>query len=266
MYIDTHAHLYLPQFEEDLPDVIERARSSGITRILMPNVDLTTAGAIHQVEKDYPDVCEAMMGLHPCSVDSDFEVVLTKTESMIGQRDYVAIGEIGIDLYWDKTFFQEQIEAFRIQVQWAHEKKWPIVIHSRESIDEILEILEGLSLPGLKGVFHCFTGSIKQAERILDLGFLMGIGGVVTFKNGGLDQVLPKIDLESLVLETDAPYLAPHPYRGKRNESSYIPIVADKIAFLYKTTVKEIARITTRQANDLFVPIQPNQGLTHLTL
>jgi TatD DNase family protein len=252
MYIDTHAHLYLPEFSEDLAAVLERARDAGVSKILMPNIDLNSAGALHQVEEEHSELCQAMMGLHPCSIDDGFETVLAQIEGLIKQRDYIAIGEIGIDLYWDKTFFSQQVEAFRIQAGWAHERDWPIVIHSRDSIDEILEILEGLNLPGLRGVFHCFTGNRIQAERIMDLGFLMGIGGVVTFKNSGLAEVLTFVDPQSLVLETDAPYLAPHPHRGKRNESSYIPLIAGRLADIYGMDTDTIGQTTTRQATALF--------------
>jgi len=252
MYIDTHAHLYLPEFSEDLPVVLKRAQDAGVTKILMPNIDLDSVAALHQVEEEHPDLCQAMMGLHPCSIDDRFETVLARIEGLIKQRDYIAIGEIGIDLYWDTTFFAQQVEAFKIQAGWAHERDWPIVIHSRDSIDEILEILESLHFPGLRGVFHCFTGNRKQAERIVDLGFSMGIGGVVTFKNSGLAEVLTFVDPQSLVLETDAPYLAPHPHRGKRNESSYIHLIAGRLADIYEMETDTIGQITTLQATALF--------------
>lgn len=252
MYIDTHAHLYLPEFSEDLSAVLKRAQDAGVTKILMPNIDLNSTAALHQAEEEHPELCQAMMGLHPCSIDDGFETVLTRIEGLIKQRDYIAIGEIGIDLYWDKTFFSQQVEAFKIQTGWAHDRDWPIVIHSRDSIDEILEILEDLNLPGLRGVFHCFTGNRKQAERIMDLGFSMGIGGVVTFKNSGLAEVLTFVDPQSLVLETDAPYLAPHPHRGKRNESSYIPLIAGRLADIYGVDMGTIGQITTHRATALF--------------
>jgi TatD DNase family protein len=252
MYIDTHAHLYLPQFDDDLGATVQRAKELGIGKILMPNVDLETIDDMHRVEQEYPDICHSMMGLHPCSVAADFESTLLKIEKWLNQRDYLAIGEIGIDLYWDKTYFEQQVEVFKIQVGWAYDRKLPVVIHSRESIDEILVILEQLALPGLTGVFHCFTGTLQQAKRIIDLDFQMGIGGVVTFKNGGLDKVLPHIDLKQIILETDAPYLAPNPHRGKRNESSYLAIIAAKVAELYHTTETEIGERTTENALALF--------------
>ena len=255
MYIDTHAHLYLSQFDEDIDQVIQNALAQKVNKVFMPNVDLDTVNAMHRLAEIYPDICFPMMGLHPCSVGEAFESDLAQMEDLFSQRSYIAVGEIGIDLYWDKTFFKQQVEAFKIQVEWAHKWSLPIVIHSRESIDEILAILEEMNLPGLRGVFHCFTGNLEQSQRIIDLGFLMGIGGVVTFKNGGLDKVLPQIGLEWIILETDAPYLAPHPYRGKRNESAYIPIIADKLAILYQVGSMDIAKKTTENALRLFAGV-----------
>lgn len=259
MFIDTHAHLYLEQFDEDLDEVIARAQQAGIDKILMPNVDLTTLGSMLQVAASYPGTCFPMMGLHPCSVDLNFEKVLLELEPQLNQDRYIAIGEIGIDLYWDKTFLPQQIEAFKIQVQWASQRKLPVVIHSRESIEEILDILENLALPGLTGVFHCFTGNEEQASRIEELGFYLGIGGVVTFKNGGLDKIMPHLDIDRIILETDAPYLAPHPYRGKRNESAYIQIIAEKVAQLLECSEEELGERTTTNAMNLFARLnQPN--------
>ncbi|MBK8505625.1 MAG: TatD family hydrolase [Saprospiraceae bacterium] len=252
MYIDTHAHLYVPQFDDDLEATVQRARERGIIKILMPNVDLDTIGDMHRVEQEYPDICHSMMGLHPCSVSANFESVLIEIEKWLNQRYYLAIGEIGLDLYWDKTYYEQQVEVFKIQVGWAYDRQIPVVIHSRESIDEILAILEHLALPGLKGVFHCFTGSLEQAKRIIDLDFQMGIGGVVTFKNGGLDKVLSQIELKRIILETDAPYLAPNPYRGKRNESSYLAIIGQRVAEIYQLTETEIRQRTTENALALF--------------
>ncbi len=252
MFIDTHAHLYLHQFEDDLEQVIARARKSGVGRILLPNVDLNTIGPMHQLEEGYPDLCIAMMGLHPCSVGVDFEKELREIEKWLSKRSYLAIGEIGIDLYWDKKHLSNQLEAFRIQTTWAHDRDLPIVIHSRESLEEILVVLEDMALPGLKGVFHCFTGDLVQVQRVIDLGFLMGIGGVLTFKNSGLDKIISEVDLSQLILETDAPYLTPHPYRGKRNESAHVRIVAEKLAEVTGTSVEEVARITSANAMELF--------------
>ena len=250
--IDTHAHLYLEQFDDDQEEVMQRAHAAGIHQILLPNIDSNTIAAMHALERTYPDRCKAMMGLHPCSVDENLEQELAIVEQQLAQRPYVAVGEIGLDYYWDKTHITQQKEAFRIQTVWAHERELPIVIHSRDSIDDILNELEKLALPGLRGVFHCFTGDTTQIQRILDLSFFMGIGGVLTFKNGGLDKVAPSIPLDSIVLETDAPYLTPHPYRGKRNESSYVTLVAEKLADILSIEVEEVAQITTRNAKDLF--------------
>ncbi|MCB0665792.1 MAG: TatD family hydrolase [Saprospiraceae bacterium] len=252
MYIDTHAHLYLEQFDEDRNEVIQSARDQGIDKIFMPNVDLSTIEAMHEVARDYPSVCFPMMGLHPCSVHQEFEKDLQEIEAYFTKQKYIAVGEIGIDLYWDKSYYQQQIEAFKIQVQWAMSRRLPIVIHSRESIDEILDILEGLALPDLQGVFHCFTGDKTQAARIRDLGFYLGIGGVVTFKNGGLDKSLSAPDLKHVILETDAPYLTPHPYRGKRNESAYIPLIAEKLAQILHVSESELGIQTTENALRLF--------------
>lgn len=250
--IDTHAHIYLDAFDSDREEVIGRAQARGVNQILLPNVDLDTIPAMHRLEEAYPGYCLAMMGLHPCSVDANFESVLKTIRQWLDERTYIGIGEIGIDLYWDKSFVDQQKEAFKIQVGWAHDMDLPIVIHSRESIDEILGILEDLNLTGLRGVFHCFTGNHKQAQRILDLGFYMGIGGVVTFKNAGLDKTLKEIDPGRLILETDAPYLTPHPHRGKRNESAYLYLVAEKLGEIYDIPATEVDRITSQGAHSLF--------------
>ncbi|NND33121.1 MAG: TatD family hydrolase [Saprospiraceae bacterium] len=257
MFIDTHAHIYLPQFDDDRDETLNRARKAGVEKILMPNIDLTSVESLHRVEQRYPAMCHSMMGLHPCSVDKHFAEHLDGILAHLDSRDYIAVGEIGLDLYWDKTYLEEQIEAFKLQTQWAHKRGLPIVIHSRESTKELLQILEGLALPGLRGVFHCFSGNADEGKRIVDLGFFLGIGGVVTFKNGGLDQVLPEISLEHLILETDAPYLAPHPYRGKRNESAYIPLIAEKLSAIYDGSIELIAEQTSKNAQTLFGPLMP---------
>jgi len=259
MFTDTHAHIYLPQFE-DLDEVIMRSLENEVGQILMPNIDLKTIESMHEVEAAYPAICHAMMGLHPCSVDNDFEQILSGIKEQFDHRSYLAVGEIGIDLHWDKSYLEQQIEAFTIQTTWAHQRSLPIVIHSRESTEEILALLEKLALPGLTGVFHCFTGTEVQAERAIALGFVLGIGGVVTFKNGGLDKILPKIPVEKIILETDAPYLAPHPYRGKRNEPSYIPTIAMKISEVYGIPMSEVATETTGTAQELFDLLPPNQN------
>ena len=251
MYIDTHAHLYLDQFKEDRDAVMRRAEEAQISRIYLPNIDSSTTESLKDLCTKYP-VCRPMMGLHPCSVKENYLMELDHVKAQLSAHSFVAVGEIGIDLYWDKTFLAEQQESFRVQSVWAYEKDLPIVIHSRESIDMILDLLDDLQLDGLKGIFHCFGSGMEQAERIIDHGFLMGIGGVVTFKNSTLGTVLSEIDLSHLVLETDAPYLTPHPHRGKRNESSYLLLVAQKLADIYGVNREEIAAVTTANALRLF--------------
>ncbi len=250
--IETHAHIYSEQFQEDIDEVIDRSREAGVERIYMPNIDHTSIDAMLELEDRYPGYCISMMGLHPCSVKADFEKELQIVEDWLGKRDFVAVGEMGTDLYWDKSFFEQQKEAFNIQSQWAVKYDLPIVIHCRESIDQTIELLEAMTPNQPRGVFHCFTGSVEQAKRILDLGFVLGIGGVATFKNGGLETVLSEIDLSQMVLETDSPYLAPAPNRGKRNEPSYIQLVAQKIAEVKNIGVKEVVQKTTMAANKLY--------------
>ncbi|MDH3246361.1 MAG: TatD family hydrolase [Saprospiraceae bacterium] len=252
MLIDTHAHIYLDAFDQDRKETILRAKKADVRFILMPNIDTGTADAMHQVEERFPDMCKSMMGLHPCSIKNDVESQLLKTKEFIDDRTYVAIGESGIDLYWDKTYFSQQKEALKIQAQWAAELNLPLVIHSRSSMDIILELLEHWSITGLHGVFHCFGGSTDQADRIIALGFMLGIGGTLTFKKSQLPQVLDQIDPKHLVLETDSPYLAPEPYRGKRNESSYLSYVAEKLALIYDSTASDISDLTTKNAMKLF--------------
>lgn len=252
MFIDTHAHIYSEQFKEDSAEVIEKSKEAGVAKIYMPNIDHTSIDDMMELEAKYPDQCIAMMGLHPCSVNKTFEKELYIVEEWLNKREFVAIGEIGIDLYWDKTFQEYQKEAFKIQVKWAKEKNIPVVIHCRESFNETIELVEELKDENLKGVFHCFTGTMEDAQRVIELGFYLGIGGIVTFKKGGLDKVIPDIELDYVVLETDSPYLAPTPHRGKRNEPTYIPIIAQKIADLKEMPLEEIAQITTTNALKLF--------------
>jgi len=250
--IDTHAHLYSKEFAADRPDVLARCRDLNIGRIYMPNIDHTSIDDMLELESRSEGLCIATIGLHPCYVKKDFEKELYIVESWLGQRRFAAIGEIGTDLYWDKTHWEQQQEAFRVQVQWAKQFQYPIIIHCRESIDETIGLVEQLKDDHLTGVFHCFSGDLTQAQRIIALGFKLGIGGVVTFKNGGLDKVLPHIGLEHLVLETDCPYLAPVPHRGKRNEPAYIPLVAQRVAELTGKTVSQVQEITTPNALTLF--------------
>ena len=214
----------------------------------MPNVDHASIDRMMEVELKHPKRCFSMMGLHPCSVKKDFDRELYLVEQWLTKRKFAAIGEMGTDLHWDKTFWEQQKEAFNIQVNWAKQYDLPLVIHSRESIDETIELLEPHLDGKLTGIFHCFSGSLEQAKKIIAMGFYLGIGGVATFKNGGLDKVLPEIDIEHLVLETDSPYLAPVPHRGKRNESSYITLVAQKISELKKISLEELTETTTTNA------------------
>ncbi|MCE3229946.1 MAG: hydrolase, TatD family [Bacteroidetes bacterium] len=252
MIIDTHTHLYAEEFNADRNSLIQKAISNGVKKFYLPNIDSTSIDVMHNLEKEFPENCFAMMGLHPCSVAANVEEELALVKSWLEKRKYVAIGEIGIDLYWDKTFLKEQQHAFRTQIQWALDYNYPIIIHCRESFNEIYDILtEFKTLP--RAIFHCFSGNTEQANKILALGnFKLGIGGVVTFKNSGLDKVVEQIGLEHLVLETDAPYLAPVPFRGKRNEPSYILEVARKVAQLKNVSVDEVGEITSKNSDFIF--------------
>ena len=252
-FVDTHAHIYLDEFSQDRDAMITRAMESGVDRIYMPNIDHTFIEGMLELGEQYPDVCFPMMGLHPCYVKADFETELRLVESWLGKRAFAAVGEIGTDLYWDRTFWEQQKEAFRIQVGWAKQYRLPIVIHCRESINETINMVEELQDGSLRGIFHCFSGDVNQAKRIIELGFYLGIGGVSTFKKGGLDTVLPHISPDRIVLETDSPYLAPVPYRGKRNEPSYIPLIAQRVANLMGIDVEMVRHQTTANARGLFV-------------
>jgi TatD DNase family protein len=251
-WIDTHAHIYNEEFKPDRIDTLARAREVGVSKIYMPNVDHASIDGMLEAEERNQGHCVAMMGLHPCSVKRDFEKELYIVESWLAKRNFAAVGEIGTDLHWDKTFWEQQKEAFNIQVGWAKQYGLPIVIHCRESVDETIELVDKHLDGKLTGVFHCFGGSLAQAKRIVDMGFYLGLGGVATFKKSGLDEVIPYLELENIVLETDCPYLAPVPHRGKRNESSYVPIIAQKISELKKITLEELAHITTSNSTRLF--------------
>ncbi|HBS85746.1 MAG: hydrolase TatD [Bacteroidetes bacterium GWF2_38_335] len=251
-FTDTHTHLYLPQFDSDRNKIIQNAIAAGVNRLLIPNVDSETIEPLKSLCSSFPDNCFPMMGLHPTSVKENYRAELDIIKKHLFSEKYIAVGEIGIDLYWEKSSLNLQIEAFKTQLNWAKDQKLPVVIHVRNSFSEVFEVVEKEQDGNLFGVFHCFSGNIAQAQKAIDLGFLLGIGGVVTFKNSGLEQVVKSISLNKLVLETDSPYLAPDPYRGKRNESSYIPLIAKKIAEIKGCSVEEIAKITTENAAKIF--------------
>ena len=250
--IDTHTHLYVKQFKEDIDIVIQRSIDKGINKFIFPAIDSSHFNDMHNLKDKYPDNIYLMSGLHPTDVKEDFKDELEFVVNSLKTHDYVAIGEIGIDLYWDKTYLNEQQEAFRFQIRLAIKNDLPIVIHCRDAFNEIFEILDKENCPKLRGVFHCFTGTLEQAKRAIDLGFVLGIGGVVTFKNGGIDKFLNQIELKHIVLETDSPYLAPVPFRGKRNESSYIVYVIEKLSEIYGLSNEEIADVTTKNAEKVF--------------
>ncbi|QNM85482.1 TatD family hydrolase [Polaribacter pectinis] len=252
MITDTHTHLYSSQFDEDQNEMILRAKEAGVSRFFIPAIDSSYTDKMLQLEKDYPYDVYLMMGLHPTSVKENYLDELAHVREWIDKKEFFAIGEIGIDLYWDKSFLAQQQEAFRTQIKWAKEKKLPIVIHCRDAFDEIFEVLETEKGDDLRGIFHCFTGTKEQAEKAISYNMKLGIGGVATFKNGKIDKFLNKIDIKHIVLETDAPYLAPTPYRGKRNESAYITNVIDKLIDIYKLSFKEISEITTQNSKDVF--------------
>lgn len=250
---DTHTHLYSEQFKDDIDEVVQKAIKLGISRFFLPNIDSDYTDALLALAKKYPDNMFPMMGLHPCSVKANYQQELAQVEKMLSEHQVVAIGEIGIDLYWDKTFLKEQQAAFRHQIRLAKANNLPFVIHCRDAFDEIFKILDEENDENMRGIFHCFTGTLEQAEKIIAYGgFKLGIGGVVTFKNAGLDKVVEQINLEHLVLETDAPYLAPVPYRGKRNESAYIIEIATKVANLKQVSLEEVAKITTANSKTVF--------------
>jgi TatD DNase family protein len=249
---DTHTHLY---YEIDLQKqnlLMERCFAFNIERLFLPNVDVKSIAMIDDLVKRYPNNCFAMAGLHPCDVKEDFREQLATIYDSIADRKIYAIGEIGIDLYWDKSTLAIQQDAFRQQINWAKELNLPFVIHCREAFDEVFEVLEEMKDEKMRGIFHCFTGNLAQAKRAIDLGFYLGIGGVVTYKKAGLDLVLEDIPLEHIVLETDSPYLAPVPYRGKPNESSYLIHIAQKVADIYNISVEEVADVTTANSKKIF--------------
>ena len=252
--IDTHCHLYSEEFKDDIDSVIERARAEGVTKFYLPAIDSSCLQAMLNLEAKYPNECVAMMGLHPCYVKVNYKDELKLVEEQLAKRSFAAVGEIGLDFYWDKTFVNEQYEAFEQQMQWALEMHLPIVIHTRNAMQETINRVKPFAAKGLKGIFHCFSGSYESAKQVTDLGFLLGIGGVITYKNAGLPEAIVNIPLEYLVLETDAPYLTPIPFRGKRNECSYLKYIVEKLAEVKNMSVVELAAITSTNAEKLFMP------------
>jgi TatD DNase family protein len=250
--IDTHTHIYLPEFDADRDQAVKRSVQSGVVKLLMPNIDIDSVPQMFSVENKYTEICYSMIGLHPTSVKEDYLTQLDKLENLAESNKFCAVGEIGIDLYWDQSRLKEQILAFRRQVVFALKAGLPVVIHSRNSFPEVFKALEEFKGSGLKGVFHAFTGSLQDAEKALAMGFKLGIGGIVTFKNSGLDKVISQAGLNNIILETDSPYLAPVPYRGKRNESSYLCIVNNKIAEIFGLSTEETASATYESSVQLF--------------
>lgn len=252
-FVDTHTHLFSPSFDEDRTEIVQRAIKAGVETMLLPNIDVESIEPMYNLCAQFPQNCFPMMGLHPGSVDEKWEENLEIIRTNLFERKNCAVGEIGMDLYWDKTFVNEQAEAFRRQVNWAKELNLPIVIHAREAFDEIFAIVDELNDERLTGVFHCFTGTLEQAKKIQNYGgFKLGIGGVLTYKKAGLDDILKDVDMSELILETDSPYLPPTPHRGKRNESAYVLHVAEKLADVKGITLADVAQITTKNANELF--------------
>jgi TatD DNase family protein len=251
-FIDTHTHLYAQEFKDDRKAVVEKAINNGVSKLFLPNIDIHSIQPMLDLCWDFPQNCFPMMGLHPCSVDKHVEAHLFQIQKWLKKRKFYAVGEIGLDYYWSEEFKEQQIRAFKLQIQWAIQMDLPIVIHSRNSNEDVISILKEMKHPKLRGIFHCFGGNAEQAKEVVELGFLLGIGGVITFKNGGLDKAIEEIDLTHLVLETDSPYLAPVPHRGKRNESFYILEIAKKLAELKKVGLAQVAKITTQNAKKVF--------------
>ncbi len=252
MYIDTHTHLYLKEFDHDRIEMMRRAKENGVQKMYLPAIDSETHDSMINMEHQFQDACFAMMGLHPCYVKENFHHELDVALNWLEKKKFAAIGECGLDFYWDKTFINQQYEALQQQIDWAVAFNLPIVLHTRNATRETIEVIRKNKSRGLTGIFHCFGGTVEEAIDIIELGFYLGIGGVVTYKNSGLDQVLTQIDLQHIVLETDAPYLSPVPFRGKRNESSFLVSIAEKIALLKNTTAEEVGKITTSNAMKIF--------------
>jgi len=252
-FIDTHTHIFLEEFDSDVREVIQRAKEAGVNRFYLPNIDVVSIERLHTLSGQYPDLCYPMMGLHPTSVAPDFRKDLKIIESWLEKREYAAIGEIGLDLYWDKTFLKEQIEAFETQLQWSVERNLPVAIHTREAFPVVFESIHKIGAEKLRGVFHSFGGSREELEEIVRMqNFMIGINGIVTYKNAKFRDYLPLLPIERILLETDAPYLSPVPYRGKRNEPAYLPAIAEKIAEVYRLPLEVIAEKTAKNAQRLF--------------
>jgi len=252
MFVDTHAHLYLEKFDEDIDDVIAHAKNMNVHKIFLPNIDLASLDDVLSLSHRHGEICFPMVGLHPCSVKEDYKDQLKSMFATMSDTRYFGIGETGIDLYWDKSTREIQIDSFEIQIQTAKDTGLPVIIHSREALDLCIEIISRHQDGNLKGIFHCFNGTVEQCKQVVDLNFMMGLGGVVTYKNAGLDDMVRAMPLNHMVLETDAPYLSPVPHRGKRNESSYIPVIAGRISELRGTALSEIMETTTINAHNLF--------------
>ena len=252
LLIDTHSHIYSDEFVSDRNEVLLGAEKAGIGRIYMPAIDSSTHKVMLEMEFQYPGKCYSMMGLHPCSVKDNYQEELSIVQTYLEKRTFHAIGETGLDFYWDLSFTKQQYEVFEKQIEWSVQYQIPVVIHSRNSLAECIQVVKKHRTGGLRGVFHCFSGTIEQAEEITDLGFYLGIGGVLTFKNSGLDKVMEQVKMEFVVLETDAPYLAPVPFRGKRNEPSYLKYVVQKLSEIKKISIEEVGEITTGNAEKVF--------------
>ncbi|MEP7238187.1 MAG: TatD family hydrolase [Ferruginibacter sp.] len=252
MIVDTHCHLYVNEFKNDIDEVIKRAEAEGVNKFYLPAIDSTEIDNIFLLEEKFPEKCVAMMGLHPCSVKANYVDELAIVKDWLAKRKFAAVGEIGLDFYWDKTFTVQQYEAFRMQLELSLQYNLPVVIHTRNAMQETIDVVKEFNAKGIRGIFHCFGGTVENAKEIIDAGFYLGIGGVVTYKNAGLAEVLDKIDLKYMVLETDSPYLTPVPFRGKRNESSYLKYVVEKLALIKNVPVEEVASITTINAEKIF--------------
>jgi TatD DNase family protein len=252
MFVDTHSHIYSEEFSTDRDEVVSRAQHAGIDRVVLPNIDSASIKPMLDLTDSNPGYFFPLIGLHPTSVKEDFRKELEIIEYWLNKRKFYGIGEIGIDLYWDKTFLAEQLEAFRIQIDWAKQLKIPIAVHVRDSFTEVMEVLREKKDDSLRGVFHSFTGTVEQANQIIELGFKIGLGGIVTFKKSGLDSVVPEIGLQNILLETDSPWLAPVPHRGRRNECSYLPSIASRVADLHNIQIDKVAQVTSQNAQELF--------------